>query len=86
MDDIKTKILSHFGKNLLETCLLSRWYPAFRRRDFNLGFSMELREPVIFMLRENPKVNLVIRERVLKEYTGTDRLVVCAGQRTDQEG
>lgn len=72
----KPEFLIRSGKNLLATCLLRRWYPAFRRRDFNFGFSMELREPVIFMLRETPKGKLVSRDRVLMEYTGTDQPVV----------
>ena len=77
LNDIKTKILNRFGKNLLATCLLRRWYPVFRRRDFNLGFSMELREPVIVMKRENFKHKLVVRKRVPMDDTGADQLVVA---------
>jgi hypothetical protein len=77
LDDIKTRILNRSGKNLLATCLPSRWYPAFRQREFNPGSFMELREPVIFMLRENSKNILVSRKRVPMEYTGADRFVVA---------
>ena len=32
------------------------WCPAYSRRDFVLGFSWELREPVITMIREKYKL------------------------------
>jgi hypothetical protein len=43
------------GINLSEAWLLERWQPAYRRRETNLGFYKELREPTVLMLREKVK-------------------------------
>jgi hypothetical protein len=35
--------------------MLDKWCPVYRWHESNPGFSMELREPVVLMLKENIK-------------------------------
>ena len=49
--------------NLLGVWLLSKWQPACRRRDSDLGSYRELREPVVLMKRENSKKPKSFKEK-----------------------
>lgn len=46
---------SYPGKSLSGTCLLYRQRPAYRWRESILGYCVELREPVVSMIREKSK-------------------------------
>ena len=58
--------------NLLGVWLLSKWQPACRRRDSDLGSYGELREPVVLMKRENFKGQEASRGRVPMQETGAE--------------
>ena len=56
--------------------MLCSRYPAYMWRDSNLGSFVELREPVVLMLREKIQVVEAARIRVPMQSTGTESLVV----------
>jgi hypothetical protein len=47
-------------------------HPAYRRHEFHLGFSLQLRDPLTQMKIENLQVSRGMREKVEKLWSGAD--------------
>ena len=87
----KPKVMSKLGSigcsgiSVGETCLLPTRHPAFRWRESDSGSYMELGNLSSRCQGRSPSGDPT-RIRVPMRDTGTERPVVCAGQRIDPEG